>query len=233
MDLLTREVMQSTPRTRLIRIALDDTPFPFRAGQAVLVGLKDSPVRQPYSIACSPRQAAEMHALELLVQIEETTTPDPHLERAAPNTPLTVDGPFGSFGLPDATVESDVLFIAGGTGISPLRAMMWDVFDRQPNTRVSLIYSARSADEFAYQAELRDLAARDRLNLRLTVSRDENNRWQGLRGRIDAGLIADVLRSSETRCAVCGPRAMVDAATALLTAAGVSPEKIATETFER
>lgn len=229
--LFTREVERATPRTRRIRIDLDETPFPFRAGQAVVVGLQDSPIRQPYSIACSPRQAEEMRALELLVQIEDTGLPDPHLERAAPHTPLSVAGPFGTFGLPQFVTEPDVLFVAGGTGISPLRAMMWDVFDRQPDKRVSLLYSARSADEFAYEPELRDLAARDRLHLRMTVSRDESGRWTGLRGRIDAGLIAEMLRTSETRCAICGPRAMVDTAVMLLKAAGVTDEKIVTETF--
>lgn len=225
------EVIKATPRTRIIRLDLGGSPFPFMAGQAVLVGLHGASLQKPYSLASSPARTAAMNALELLVQIDDTGLPDPHLERLTPETLVDVHGPFGAFGLPADLGGDDVLFVAGGTGIAPLRSMLWDLVEREAPNRLSLIYSARSRDEFAYETELRELAARGRLDLRLTVTRDETIGWIGPRGRVDAGLIQSVVHGGDTLCVLCGPPPMIDSVTGLLRSAGVSGRNILTETF--
>jgi glycine betaine catabolism B len=227
----TQEVTRATPRTRIVRIGLDSEPFPFAAGQAVIVGVHGTTVRRPYSIACSPQQAAASNALELLVQLDDTDSADPHLEQLAPGTVVDVDGPLGSFGLPPALGDEDILLVAGGTGIAPLRSMLWDTIEHRPGNHVSLIYSVRSADEVAYEHELRQLSERGRLDLRVTITRDGPEHWLGPRGRIDAPLIASVVRTLETQCLLCGPPAMIKDVTALLIAAGISGDSILTETF--
>jgi NAD(P)H-flavin reductase len=214
-----------------VRIALGPEPFPFTAGQAVIVGVHGTTVRRPYSIACSPQQAARANALELLVQIDDTDTADPHLEELAPGTVVDVDGPLGSFGLPPNLGDEDILLVAGGTGIAPLRSMMWDAIEHRPANHLSLIYSVRSADEIAYEDELRRLGAQGRLDLRLTITREGPENWLGPRGRIDAPLVGSVVRNLDTRCILCGPPAMISDVTALLIGAGIPPESILTETF--
>jgi glycine betaine catabolism B len=227
----TQEVTRATPRTRIVRIALDSDPFPFIAGQAVIVGVHGATVRRPYSIACSPQQAAKANALELLVQIDDTDTADPHLEQLAPGTVVDVEGPLGSFGLPPTLGNEDILLVAGGTGIAPLRSMLWDTIEHRPANHLSLIYSVRSADEIAYEDELRHLGEQGRLDVRLTITRDGPEDWLGPRGRIDAPLIRSVVRSLETRCILCGPPAMISDVTALLIAVGIPADFILTETF--
>ena len=229
--LQARDVIRATPRTRIIHLDLGREPFPFTAGQAVLVALHGRPVRKPYSIACSPRQAAAQNALELLVQVDDADPENPHLERLARGESVDVEGPLGSFGLAPRSDAVDVLFVAGGTGIAPLRAMLWDVVEHEPLTPVSLIYSVRSADEIAYEQELRGLAAGGRLDLRVTVTREGTPGWMGPRGRIDRALIHSVVRSRDTRCVLCGPPAMIADVTALLGAAGIRDELIVRETF--
>lgn len=227
----TRAVIRATPRTRIIHLDLDAQPFPFVAGQAVLVGLHGSALRKPYSIACSPGQAARAHALELLVQIDDADPANPHLERLTPGTPVDVDGPLGTFGLPLGVGDDDVILVAGGTGIAPLRSMLWDAIEHRPAQRIALIYSARSVDEIVYELELRELASSDRLDLRLTITREGPESWLGPRGRIDAALVQSLIRSSDTRCVLCGPRGMLADVTALLVAAGIRRDSIVTETF--
>ena len=151
-----REVIKTTPRTRIIRLDLGASAFPFKAGQAVMVGLHTSSLRKPYSIASSPKQTAQSGALELLVQLDETGLPDPHLERLTPGTLVDVEGPFGTFGLTADRGDHDILFVAGGTGIAPLRSMLWDTIEHGAPNRLALIYSARSADELAYENEHQD-----------------------------------------------------------------------------
>lgn len=226
-----REVVQTTQRTRIITLDLGAVAFQFTAGQAVFVGLANGNVRRPYSIACSPTWASETQTLELLVQIDDPAAPDPHLERAVAGTRLRVEGPFGSFGLPSPIPERHLLFIAGGTGIAPLRSMMWETMARDAAMRIAVIYSARSPQEFAFRDELSRLASEGRIGLRLTITREAAADWTGSRGRVDAALIQAMLKTEETRCLLCGPPALVTAATATLKAAGVSDERIVSETF--
>jgi ferredoxin-NADP reductase len=224
-----RTITQSTPRTRIIVGDLGTQPFEFRAGQAVTVGLAEGTVRRPYSIACSPNQASRTRAVELLVQIDDHAAPDPHLERAAPGTLLRIDGPFGSFTLPSHLLERRILLIAGGTGIAPLRSIMWDVLERDPGVAVSVVYSARTPEELAYLDELRRLDAEGRISLSVTVTRDSGGAWSGHTGRIDQSLIARVLTNVETRCLVCGPAGFVSEVAGLVRSAGVADDKIVTE----
>ncbi|MCA1583789.1 MAG: hypothetical protein LC791_03105 [Acidobacteria bacterium] len=229
--LTARDVEHATPRTRIIRLALDAQPFSFLAGQAVMAGLPIGAVRKPYSIASSPAQTARAREIELLVQIEETDAADPHLDRATPGTAVEITGPFGSFVLPHTIPERRLFFLAGGTGIAPLRSMMWDGLERNLADRVAVVYSARSPEEFAYESELRRLATEGRIELHLTVTRDVVSTWGGLRGRIDRQLVASVLREPVTHCVVCGPPALVADATDLLRDLGVDEQRILTERY--
>ena len=227
----TRSVAAATPRTRIIVADLGARAFSFHAGQAVFAGLADSTVKRPYSIACSPQHAERKQAIELLVQIDDHAAPDPHLERVEPGTLLRVEGPFGSFALPAPLAERRLLLVAGGTGIAPLRAMLWDVLERAPDVAITLIYSARAPEEFAFVEELAALEAAHRLELVLTVTRRSSSSWTGARGRIDRTLITSSLKTAATRCALCGPAEFVEDVSALLTESGVPLEKIVTETY--
>jgi NAD(P)H-flavin reductase len=229
--LSTREVVRATPRTRIVRLDIGFETFQFEAGQAIVVGLHNAPFRKPYSIACSPRQALQSGALELLVQIDNLDEFDPHIERLSSGDTVDVEGPFGTFGIPRDIGENEILFVAGGTGIAPIRGMLWDAIEHRPTSHLALIYSVRSADEIAYEEELRKLAENGRLDLRVTLTRDGPASWLGPRGRINEALIQHVIRTEETRCVLCGPQAMINDVTALLLGAGVSIDRIVTETF--
>lgn len=229
--LATRAVTPATPRTRIILADLADHAFEFRAGQAVFAGLADGTLTRPYSIACSPAQAARSRALELLVQIDDHRAPDPHLERVGRGTRLTIAGPFGSFGVPDDLGTRDLLLVGGGTGISPLRAIMWDTLERRPGVRITIIYSARTEADFAYREELAALAGDARITLFLTLTRDDPA-WAGRRGRIDPRLLDAAIRQRDTQCLLCGPISFVEDGRRLLQAAGIDDTLIVTDAYE-
>lgn len=225
------EVIRATPRTRIIRLALEQTAFPFVAGQAVMVGLQEGTVRKPYSLASSPSQAQVSQALELLAQVEAVDVLDPHLERALPGMMIEVEGPFGDFRLPEPFVSRELLFVAGGTGIAPLRSMLWQALEQQVAERIVVLYSARHVDEFAYHDELQTLAQSGAIELHMTVTRGNEPGWGGLRGRVDDRLIARVLRTTETSSLVCGPPAFVAETIVLLKRAGVHDSLIVSERY--
>jgi NAD(P)H-flavin reductase len=232
LTLRARAIDRATPRTRIISVELDAQAFGFVAGQAVFAGLASSPVRRPYSIACSPEQAAREGAIELLVQIDDHAAPDPHLELAERGTALSIQGPFGSFSLPRGHDEHPLLLVAGGTGIAPLRSMMWHRLETAPDAPlIKLLYSARSPEEFAYAEELTRLAAAGRIQLLRTVTRTAGADWDGTRGRLNRELLTRLIDEEPTRCVLCGPAALVADAGAILKDFGVPENWILTETY--
>ena len=224
-----RDIRFATSRIRLITLDVEETPFHFTAGQAVLVGLHGSPLRKPYSIASSPTEAAESRHIELLVQLDNNDALDPHLERAAAGTLVDVDGPIGTFGAVPPAGASPIMFVAGGTGIAPLRSMLMERLAAAPPMTISVVYSARSMDELAYRLELEALAAAGRIQVRFTLTRDSSGAWAGRQGRIDEALLREALPSPDAQCFLCGPPSMVLDAAGHLRALGVPQERIFTE----
>jgi hypothetical protein len=221
----------ATPRTRIISLDLNGGPFAFQAGQAVMVGLHSSPLRKPYSIASAPSEANQSGKLDLLLQLEDSGGPDPHLELAETGTLLDLEGPFGSFGLPDRTPVEGLLFVAGGTGIAPLRSMLIERLAAERPPAMAVVYSARSAEELVYASEIEGLARTGRIRAFLTVTRDDSAHWSGRRGRIDQKLLEEALPSRGALCLLCGPPELLDAARQWLVGLSVRSDCILTEAF--
>jgi NAD(P)H-flavin reductase len=225
-----QQITPSTPRIRILNLDLRAVEFVFAAGQAVMLGLSGSPLRKPYSIASAPWEVTKRGIMQVLVQVEDSGGLDPHLELASPGTMLDLEGPFGTFGLPER-VASPLLFVAGGTGIAPLRSMLIEHLSRPTRFPVALVYSARSVDEFAFRPELAALESAGRIASYLTVTRDEGPAWAGRRGRISEALLKEALPSTDSTCLVCGPPQLVNDTRSLLKELGVSDEQILIEKY--
>ena len=229
LTLRIRDVAPAAARARLVRIDLDGHAFEYAAGQAVLVGNHGGAAKRPYSIASAPEAARHDRTSDLLVGVRENGEAGEHLSLAI-GTEIDVEGPLGSFTFPSEIVEPHVLFIAGGTGIAPLRAMLRHAIAARPApTRVGLLYSARTPDEFAFAHEFRALAARGAIEFRQTITRETTLDWSGSRGRIDREALQPLVHSAETLCFICGPRALVDDMPKILADLGVPGERIRIE----
>ena len=226
LTLAIREVLPATPRARIVRIELGGAPFDYAAGQAILVGVPGGPKR-PYSVAASPEEARREGYLELLVGVDASGTPGPHLPLERGRV-LDVNGPLGTFTFPAAPAERQFVFIAGGTGIAPLRAMLHHAL-AIPHNKIGLLYSARTPDEFAYENELRALARDGRIELRQTVTRTVSDLWSGPRGRIGRAELQPLVHNPATLCFICGPPALVAEMSALLAELGIERSRIRVE----
>jgi NAD(P)H-flavin reductase len=222
-ELLTatvREVVATTPRARILRLDLGRQPFAFEPGQAVLAGPLGGD-RRPYSIASAPEEVQRNGWLELLVSANT------HLPLTA-GAAVELEGPLGSFTFPPSPDERRFIFIAGGTGIAPLRAMLRHALEI-PHDHIGLFYSARRPDDFPYEEEFRDLAGQRRIELRQTVTREADETWRGARGRLDREQLKSLVHDAATLCFVCGPSTLVAEITALLGELGISEARIRIE----
>lgn len=221
-----REVLPATPRARIARLDLDGHAFS-TPGQAVSIATHGQDKRRPYSIAAAPEDARRDGWLELLVGVSADGTPGSHLT-LEPGTLVDVEGPLGSFTFPPAPVERRFVFIAGGTGIAPLRAMMQRAL-HLPHRNIGLFYSVRTPDEFAYEMELRGLADAGEIELRQTVTRATDTDWTGPRGRLNREALEELIHDPATLCFVCGPPALVDEMPKILAGLGIPRERIKIE----
>jgi NAD(P)H-flavin reductase len=222
-----REVLPATPRARIVRFDLNGHTFDYAPGQAVTIANHGQEKRRPYSIAAAPEDAKRDGWLELLIGVNAEGTPGSHLTLDGGQL-VDVEGPLGSFTFPPDPDERRFVFIAGGTGIAPLRAMLQRAL-HLPHRNIGLFYSVRTPDEFAFENELKALAKAGEIELRQTVTRATDHDWTGSRGRLNRDALAELVHDPATLCFVCGPPALVDEMPRILTDLGIPRERIKIE----
>ena len=222
-------VRRATPSSCTVRLDLAAADFSYRAGQVAALGPAGSSTQIPYSIASAPEETAATGTIEFLVKTDHSGRWGDHFDPLRRGAMLSVRGPSGSFTFPDAPRERHFLFIAGGTGIAPLRSMIRHaVLSRRPG-QIWLLYSARTPHDFAYLRELRGMARRGDISLSLTATREMTPRWRGARGRILAPQVAPLIHNPATLCFVCGPASMVAEVPLILQGLGIEAGRIRLE----
>ena len=231
-DLVLRvsSVRKETTSTRTIRLDLGRKPFVYKAGQAATIGPPDRDDRVPYSIASAPAETASSGSLEFLIKLHADGRWGNDFELPRAGAPLALRGPMGTFVLPDRPAERRFLFIAGGTGIAPLRAIIREAtLTRRAAPQMRLLYSARTPADFSYLKELRQMVRRGELEIKLTATRESTSRWREGRGRITAEQLAPLVDDPATLCFVCGPAAMVADVPLILENLGIARRRILLE----
>jgi ferredoxin-NADP reductase len=230
-QLVVRDVIRETPRAVILRLDAVHDVVRFDAGQAAMVALAGRAGRKPYSIACSPGRAARSGVLEFLIEVGDDGQPGPHLAGVRPGSRVAVGAPIGRFVLSRTLRRRELLFVAGGTGIAPLRAMIDSALARPRPPAVTLVYSARAPEEFAFLRELAGLARRRQLRLCMTATREHGASWRGRTGRIQQKWINGFVAGRSPLCFVCGPEEFVVHLIDMLRAAGVPARDIRREQY--
>ena len=131
------------------------------------------------------------------------------LKRLRPGDVVGVRGPFGTPWPVDAAIGSDVLFIAGGIGLAPLRPAVYQVLKRrQQYGRVGLIYGARTPDDLIYRKEVAGWIGYADLQTRVTVDRADRS-WTGDVGVAPRLIDQVTFDPSDTVVLICGPEIMM------------------------
>ncbi len=227
--LRVRSVRRATPGSRIIRLDLQGATFSYKPGQLAAIGPAGAAERLPYSIASAPEETVLGGYLEFLIKTDAAGRWGPHFDPPRRGDMLAVRGPSGFFVFPERPRERRFLFIAGGTGIAPLRSMIRHAVLTGSPGRLSLLYSARTPKDFAYLSELRAMARRGEIDLSLSATREFPPRWRGERGRLAATQLAQLVDDPATLCFVCGPAAMVADVPPMLEVLGIDRSRIRLE----
>jgi len=122
---------------------------------------------------------------------------------------LTIRGPFGN-GFPVAQLERrNVLIIAGGLGIAPLRAVVNYILDNRGDFKnVSILYGARTPEDVLFKKDIKLWKKRDDVSFLLTVDTGGSN-WKGNVGVVTTLLKKITIPVKNASAIICGPSVMM------------------------
>ncbi|MGR3322948.1 MAG: NADH:ubiquinone reductase (Na(+)-transporting) subunit F [Pseudooceanicola sp.] len=245
-DFRAGEFMQlSAPAYRLDFADIDPGP-PFReawriAGWTHLSVASDAPVTRAYSIASRPGDTGvAVFNIRLAVPPagrEEEVPPgvvSSWLFSLREGDTVEASGPFGDFHV--QPTEREMVFVGGGVGMAPLRAMIHEQIGKETGRRMRYFYGARSAADLFYVEEFEAMAAANP-NFTWTPALSDpapGDRWTGRTGFIHETLRAEMRghpAPEECEYYLCGPPVMISAVLATLDRMGVEPRSIFNDDF--
>ncbi len=144
---------------------------------------------------------------------------------------LGIRGPYGNGFSIEQLKGQDLLFVAGGIGLAPLRSVIKYVFDnRDDYGRVTILYGARTKEDIIFAEELHRWNKVSNIEVLTTIDRPQEG-WDGHVGVVTT-LLREVQHPAEYKALVCGPAIMIHFAIKELLDLGLKEEDIIT-TLER
>ncbi|MFO7564783.1 MAG: ferredoxin--NADP reductase [Enhygromyxa sp.] len=217
-------------------------PLPsVRPGQffTLLVELEGETLRRAYSVSSDCRDREQ---LRLTIKRVAGGRVSNYLnDEARPGMRLRVLGPSGEFGCapePERTQARELVLIAGGSGITPMMAIITTLLPSEPSCSIALIYANRSADQVIFAEALRELEAAHGERLRVhPILEQAPPGWTGTTGICDRPTLAGLLDAeplaarASAEFLLCGPAPMMDGARELLLERGLAASRIRSENF--
>jgi NAD(P)H-flavin reductase len=222
------KIIDETPDVKTFRLQFQNEDegrqFTFKAGQFgeySVMGegestfcIASSPTRKDY-IECTYRRMGRVTSA--LARCEEGDT-------------IGFRGPYGNIFPIDEWKDKNLLFIAGGIALPPMRCVIWNCLDLRQNYRnVTIIYGARTVQDLVYKHELKEWGERSDVKLITTVDPGgETADWKGEIGFVPTILEKSAPASENTVAVVCGPPIMIKYTFPVLEKLGFSENNIYT-----
>jgi NAD(P)H-flavin reductase len=128
----------------------------------------------------------------------------------------------------DRQKHRDLVFVAMGTGVAPLRSALRHVLKhREDFGQLVVLYGARTPDDFAYRDEVQSWADAG-VELRQVISRPDGHDWSGPTGYVQSLLDHVLPDLREPIALICGSREMIEETRERLGKMGFKPEQILT-----
>lgn len=223
-------VEQLSPNVR--RIVLEPrnpSEIRFMAGQYIELQIPDSDDEwRDFSLSSAP---SERHRFELLIKLR----PGGRLSSAIADGAITagvktqIRGPLGQFRMRRS--HRPKVLIASGSGMAPIRAMLYELSVRKNKSRVMFFYGAENINELILMDEIRELEdSSDWLEF-IPVVKKYSSKWKGTYGLITDALERRVLSLRGREVYLCGAPTLIDPVSKFAEAKGCKPRHIFLERF--
>lgn len=179
----------------------------FSAGQYLSVELEIGPMKlsRPYSLSSSPREALEGHYSLTVKRVEGGLASNYILDNWTVGTEVTASEPLGVFTYEPLRDAGTVIGIAGGSGITPFRALAKAIADGDEDAKLILLYGSRTMADAIFQEEFKALEG-EKFQLVNVLSHEEQPGCE--HGFITAELIKKYAPQGDYSLFLCGPQAM-------------------------
>jgi NAD(P)H-flavin reductase len=211
---------QELPDVWTLNIDAGDSGFPFAPGQFNMLyafGVGEAAI----SISGDPTRPERLvHTIRSVGKVSDA------LARLRPGDPLGLRGPYGGGWPLDAAVGSDVIIVAGGLGLAPLRPTLYRLLaERDRYGRIVILCGARSPTDILYRNELEGWRTRLDIEIEVTVDRAGRD-WHGNVGVVTTLIERAAFDPAHAVAMLCGPEIMMRFAAAGLEKVGVSASSI-------
>ena len=222
------KITREAPGVKTFRLKFENEQdaqiFSFKAGQfgeysIMGVGestfcIASSPTRKGY-IECTFRQAGKVTSALALAEEGDV---------------IGFRGPYGNTFPIDEWKGKNLLFIAGGIALPPMRCVIWNALDLRDNFKdITILYGARSVEDLVYKEELAEW--NDRKDVKMVTTVDpggETADWKGEVGFVPSVLEKMAPSAANTIAIVCGPPVMIKFTFPILEKLGFLGESIFT-----
>lgn len=215
-----------------VRFFVETPEFQFKPGQYMIFHIPhpDKVLRRSYSISTPP---SDKRHFEVCVRAIAGGQGSNYIHRLRPGNCLKVEGSYGEFVLQEDSGK-DILMVATGTGMSPIKSMLMHLMDIRSSRKVTLFFGVRNESDLFYTDLYRGLAAKyPAFNYNIILSSPDPDSWAGLRGRVTDLIDKKVLstHAETTEAYICGGRRMIEDCKARLVEKGLPETAIHHENF--
>ncbi len=200
------DIRTDTPDVKTFRVTAPDggVCFAHMPGQCAMLSIPGVGEAM-FSITSSPTNTAYME-----FSIKRCGCLTEWIHAMEVGQQITVRGPYGNhFPVEDALRGKDLLFIAGGIGLAPLRSVInYALHHRQNYSKIDIVYGARSADDLVDVDEIKDVwSVADNVSVHLTIDREQQG-WDGHVGFVPS-YVKELGFDTNKIALVCGPPIMI------------------------
>ena len=232
MELTLKEVITETPDTKTLAFE-KPKDLEYEAGQFFIIEVpvenEERPQNRSYSTSSSPLDGT----LDFTIKEIPSGRCSRILCNSEPGDKYKVKGPFGRFML-NKDEKRNVVFICGGSGVTPFRGMLRYAFAKGMKTKFDLFYSVRIPEQVIFSKELEKMG-REHYNLKtyITCTRlEKGQRWVGMKGRFNINLIKEKVGKLKGKVFyLCGGPEIVQTFEEALKTEGIPIEDIKKERF--
>jgi ferredoxin-NADP reductase len=229
-------IIREAREVKTFRFALEGgSPIAYLPGQylQITVPVPDGRrefTRRSFTISSSP---TEPGCFQITVKRNLAGTVSNFLhDRLREGDRLELLAPFGQFTLREGEARR-LCLIGGGSGVTPIRAILRAVVDQRLPVEARLLYLNRCEEDIIFHQEFLEMAeAHPGIRARFALT-DPPPGWTGPTGRISPELLDSALEGfTPDLVFLCGPPPMMELTMPLLTARGIDRDRIRTEKFK-
>ena len=200
------DVRRDTPDVKTFRVVTPDgkKAFEHKPGQCAMLSIPGVGEAM-FSITSSPTNTEFME-----FSIKKCGCVTDWLHQAEPGQQVTIRGPYGNgFPVDTAFKGQDLLFIAGGIGLAPLRSVInYCRHYRDRYGRIDIVYGSRSKDDLVdYQEIIDEWCGDENVFVHLTIDREQEG-WNGHVGFVP-NYVKELGFDTNKTAVLCGPPIMI------------------------